>query len=97
MKLNNELTARQLRAYDRTIELVRELVGSYHTIALRIFVNCGKEVTPETIRAWFAEHRVPTHIAFVLYEICEEEIDPLAFAPWLAKHVEMKEAASKSG
>lgn len=96
MDLNNNLTLRQSAAYDRTLKRIRAEFGSYHSIALRIYTNCGRELTGETVRAWFAERRVPTHIAFVLYEICDEEIDPLTLAPWLAEHVEMK-AASKSG
>lgn len=87
MNLNNAMTRRQEQAYDRTLKAVRERFGSYHTIALRIFTNCGRELTGETVRAWFAERRVPTHIAFVLYEICDGEIDPLTLAPWLAVHV----------
>lgn len=97
MNLNHNMTRRQEVAYDRTVEKIRDFIGSYHLIALRIYSNCGLEITPETVRAWFAERRTPTHIAFVLYEVCNEKIDPLTFAPWLARHVEMKEAASKSG
>lgn len=96
MDLNNALTRRQEQAYDRTLRHIRERFGSYHTVALRIFSNCGRELTGETVRAWFAERRVPTHIAFVLYEIMDGDIDPLTLAPWLSEHVEMK-AASKSG
>ena len=98
MKLNNELTRRQIQAYDRTILQIRDFFGSYHSIALRIYSNCGREVTSETIRMWFAERRVPTHIAFVLYEVTDKAINPLALAPWLQEHVELTEkAASKSG
>jgi hypothetical protein len=59
---------------------------------LRILQNCGRELTGETIRSWFAERRVPTHIAFVLYEIMDFKIDPLTLAPWLAEHVVLKAA-----
>jgi hypothetical protein len=93
MRLNNNLTARQVSAYDKTLAAIRSRFGSYHTIALRIYANCEREVTSETVRAWFAEHRVPTHIAFVLYEICDEEINPLSLCPWLSEHVELKTAA----
>lgn len=96
MKLNSELTRRQIAAYDRTILQIRDLFGSYHQIALRIYSNCGRDVTSETVRAWFAERRVPTHIAFALYEITDQAINPLTLCPWLAEHVELK-AASKSG
>lgn len=58
-------------------------------------MNCGREVTGETVRAWFADRRVPTHIAFVLYEIMEYEINPLSLCPWLAEHVELKAVAHK--
>ena len=93
MKLNSDMTRRQIQAYDRTLLKIRDIIGSYHSIVLRIYTNCDREVTPETVRAWFAERRVPTHIAFALYEICNEEIDPLTLAPWLAQYVEMKKAA----
>ena len=96
MNLNHKMTRRQEQAYDRTLTTVRNRFGSYHSIALRIYSNCEREVTSETVRTWFAERRVPTHIAFVLYEITDQAINPLALAPWLQEHVELK-AASESG
>jgi hypothetical protein len=96
MKLNNDLTRREIQSYDRTLLHIRDHVGSYSSIALRIYTNCGREVTSETVRAWFAERRVPTHIAFALFEICGKSFDPLTLAPWLKEFVEMK-AAPKSG
>lgn len=96
MKLNSDMTRRQIQAYDRTALLIRDLLGSYNSMAMRIYGNCGVEVTSETVRAWFMERRVPTHIAFVLYELALKRFDPLTLCPWLAEHVEMK-AASKSG
>lgn len=89
MNLNNNLSHRQKQAYDKTLTVIRNHFGSYHAIALRIYTNCGREVTGETVRAWFADRRVPTHIAFVLYEIMEGAIDPLKLCPWLAVHVEL--------
>jgi hypothetical protein len=97
MRLNNDLTARQIKAYEKTLTVIHSRFGSYHTIALRIYTNCGREVTGETVRAWFAERRVPTHIAFVLYEICDHEIDPLSLCPWLAEHVELRKEAAREG
>jgi hypothetical protein len=97
MKLNNEMTLRQAAAYDRTLRKIRKHFGSYHQIALRIYSNCEREVTGETVRQWFVDRRVPTHIAFVFYEMCDEDIDPLSLAPWLGEHVELKQAATKSG
>jgi hypothetical protein len=90
MKLNNELTRRQTAAYDRTLLQIRDQLGSYHTIALQIFRNCDREVTSETVRAWFAERRIPTHIVFALYEICSKSFDPLTLVPWLGSFVELK-------
>lgn len=96
MNLNNNMTKRQEQAYDRTVAQIREILGSYHLISLRIYSGCGREVTPETVRAWFAERRTPTHIAFVLYEITDEAIDPLNLCPWLAEHVELKKRPAAS-
>ena len=93
MRLNNDLTPRQVKAYEKTLNAIHNQFGSYNTIALRIFANCGREVTGETVRAWFTERRVPTHVAFVLYEIMDEGINPLCLCPWLAEHVELKAAA----
>lgn len=87
----NVLTGPQTRAYDKaTLKLVT-LIGSYHSISLRIFQNCGKEVTGETVRRWFLDRTVPTDMAFVLYEISERAINPLALCPWLAEHVVLKQ------
>jgi hypothetical protein len=96
MDLNDKMTKRQEWRYDRALHEVCEMFGSKHSIALRIYANCGREVTAETVRLWFAERRVPTHIAFVLYEITEEKIDPLALVPWLQNYVELKKRPSAS-
>lgn len=88
----------QEQAYDKTIAKIRGVFGSYHSIAMRVYSNCGKEHTGEGFRAWFAERRIPTHIVFSLYEIMDGEIDPLTLCPWMAVHVRLKKkAASKSG
>ena len=89
MNLNSEMSKRQTQAYDKTLNEIREHFGSYNSIALRIYTNCGREVTGETVRQWFAERRVPTHIAFVLYEVMERAINPLHLCPWLAEHVQL--------
>lgn len=94
MRLNNDLTKRQQQSYDKTLNAIHNHFGSYHTIALRIFQNCGREVTGETVRQWFSDRRVPTHIAFVFYEITEAKVDPLTLCPWLAEHVELKSGAA---
>ena len=91
----NHLTVKEMRTYDRTLGKIRNLIGSYHSIALRIFSNCEQEVTGETVRTWFAERRIPTDMCFVLYEITEGGIDPLTLCPWLAEHVELKAAAQR--
>lgn len=97
MNLNDNLTKRQEQAYDKALDKICELLGSKHAIALRIYFKCGREVTGETVRLWFVERRVPTHIAFALYELCDFTFDPLALCPWLAEYVTLKErpAASK--
>lgn len=95
MNLNDKMTKRQEQAYDRALRQVCDHIGSKHSIALRIYTNCEREVTSETVRLWFAERRVPTHIAFVLYEITEGAIDPLALVPWLQEFVELKRTAAR--
>lgn len=86
----NSLNQHQKRAYDRTTRTIRNLVGSYHSIALRIYTNCDREVTGETVRNWFFTRTIPVDMAFVLYEICDHSIDPLTLAPWLNSYVELK-------
>lgn len=95
MLLNNHMTQKQQKVYDRTLNTVKQRFGSYHQIALRIYANCEREVTGETVRQWFFDRRVPTHIAFVLYEMMDEQIDPLTLCPWLAEHVELKRVAAR--
>ena len=103
--MNLTMTARQEREYDKTVAKIREYFGSYNSIALRVHYNCEKEHTGEGFRAWFHERRLPTHLAFSIYEIMEGGIDPLTLCPWMTKHVELirhqfpkkKKAASKSG
>ena len=94
--MNMIKTRRQEQAYDKTVAKIRFRFGSHNSIALRIYGNCDRELTSETIRAWFAERRVPTHIAFVLYEIMDQEIDPLTLCPWLGEHVELKNGPKAS-
>jgi hypothetical protein len=88
----NSLTATQKKAYTKTTDKIRSLLGSYHSIALRIFMNCDREITGETVRNWFVTRTVPADMAFVLYEVCEGDIDPLTLVPWLAEYVELKAA-----
>lgn len=94
MNLNINMTKKQEQAYDKTCVQVKDRFGSYAQIAHHVYLNCDRLLTGEAFRAWFAERRIPTHVAFVLYEIMDEEIDPLTLAPWLAVHVDLKE---KSG
>ena len=89
-------TKRQEQAFDRTVRQIRDKLGSYHTIAIRVAFNCGKEHTGQGFREWFANRRIPTHIVFSLYEVMDQEIDPLTLCPWLAKHVEMKSGPGTS-
>jgi hypothetical protein len=93
----NSLTAKQKAAYDRTTKEIRKQVGSYHTIALRIYMNCNREVTGETVRNWFFGRSVPIEMAFAMYEICDKTIDPLTLCPWLVEFVELKPAAAREG
>ena len=95
--MNLKKTKKQEQAYDRAVAKIRDRFGSYSQIAHHVYLNCDKLLTGEAFRAWFAERRTPTHIVFVLYELMDEEIDPLAMCPWLTAHVELKEAAPESG
>lgn len=88
-------TKRQEQAYDKTLAKIRDMIGSYHTIAVRVQMNCGKEHTGQGFRQWFAERRIPTHIVFSLYEVCDHEIDPLTLCPWMGEYVELKKVASR--
>ena len=85
--MNLTMSKRQEQAYDKTLAKIRDKIGSYHTIAVRVQINCGKEHTGQGMRQWFSERRVPTHIVFSLYEIMDEEIDPLTLCPWMIPHV----------
>ena len=51
---------KQQKVYDQTLNAVKRQFGSYHQIALRIYANCEREVTGETVRQWFFDRRVPT-------------------------------------
>lgn len=93
--MNLTMNKKQEAAYDKTLAKIRELIGSYHSIAVRVQINCGKEHTGQGFRQWFAERRIPTHIVFALYEITDEQIDPLTLCPWLAQYVEMKKVAAR--
>lgn len=95
MRLNH-LTAHQKKAYTKTTDKIRSLVGSYHSIALRIYTNCDREVTGETVRNWFYTRTIPVEMAFVLFEVCDQQIDPLTLCPWLAEFVEMKAATREA-
>ena len=91
------MNKKQQSVYDRTIKLIRDRLGSPHTIAVLSYDITGSTVTGETVRGWFADRRIPTDFAFVLYELMDREIDPLVLAPGLAQWVELKKAAPKSG
>ncbi len=86
-----DLTKRQEQAYDKTVKQIRFRFASFAQIAHHVYLASDTLFTGEAIRTWFAERRVPTTIVFVLYEIMDEEINPLTLCPWLAEHVQLKE------
>ena len=89
--MNLEKTRKQKIAYDRTVREIRDRFGSYALISHQVYLNSDKMLSGEAFRSWFVERRIPTHIVFVLYEIMDQEIDPLTLCPWLAEYVELKQ------
>jgi hypothetical protein len=90
----NRLTKKEKQEYDRTITKIRNHFGSYHQIALKCHQHSGTELTGESFRSWFTYRRVPTHIAFLLYEVTDYAIDPITLAPYLRDLVALKRPAT---
>ena len=90
------MNKRQQAKFDKTVERIREKLGSPSFISMLAYQHDGTAITGETIRTWMVERKIPTDFAFVLYELMDREIDPLTLTPELARYVELK-AASKSG
>ena len=89
MNLNN-LNKRQQTAYNKVCTQVRVRYGSYHSIALRMFVHTDEEVTGETVRTWFLSQKIPVEYCFVLYEMMDREINLFDLLPWLENYAELK-------
>jgi len=95
MNLNN-MNKRQQAAYTKVCNQVRKRFGSYHSIALRMFVHTTEEITGETVRTWFLSHKIPTDYCFVLYQMMDRDIDLFALLPWMAEYVELKNGPTAS-
>jgi hypothetical protein len=76
--------------YDKTCQSILRRFGSTNAIAIRSHQITDDIITGETIRLWFRDRKIPVEFAFVLYEMMDEEIDPLTLAPWLRRWVELK-------
>lgn len=88
------MTQKQQKAYYNTVRTVRERFGSYHSIALRMYVHTDEEITGETVRNWFVKQEIPTDYCFVLYEMMDQDIDIFTLVPWLSKYMEVKRPAA---
>lgn len=86
------LTEQQESDYDETLQTIRDELGSYHAISIRIYMNCERTVSSETVRTWFANRTVPVEIVFSLYEILDRTFDPFTLVPWLKRHVKLRPA-----
>jgi hypothetical protein len=95
MNLNN-LNKRQQAAYTKVCDEIRTHLGSYNSIAMRMFAHTSEEVTGETVRNWFLSQKIPIEYCFVLYEMMGRDIDLFALLPWLAEYVELKAAPKAS-
>lgn len=84
------MTKNQQALYDKTCKLIHDKYGSFNAIAVRSVQVTNEVITGESVRTWFANRKIPVEFAFALYEMMDEEIDPLALVPWLRRFVVMK-------
>ena len=85
------MTKKQQALYDKTVAQILERYGSTHSVAVRSVHITDEVLTGETIRTWFRDRKIPTDFAFVLYQMMDREIDPLALCPHLRRFVVLKE------
>ncbi len=86
----NTMTKNQQAQYDKTCQSILQKFGSTNAIAIRSVQITDGIITGETVRLWFRDRKVPPEFVFVLYEMMDEEIDPLSLLPWLRRWVVMK-------
>ena len=84
------MNKRQQAVYDETCDHIRDTYGSYNTIAVRSVQITDEVITGETVRTWFLERKIPADFVFVLYQMMEQEIDPLSLLPWMRRWVTLK-------
>ena len=84
------MTKKQQEQYDKTCAKLIELFGSTNAIAIRSHQITDEIITGETIRVWMRDRKIPSEFVFVLHEMADREIDPLALLPWLRRWVVLK-------
>ncbi len=92
----NTMTKKQQALYDRTCAELVMIFGSTNAIAIRSHTITDEIITGETIRVWFRDRKIPAEFVFVLYEMADRKIDPLALLPWLLRWVTLKEPRTRS-
>lgn len=84
------MTKNQQVLYDKTCQMVLDRFGSTNAIAIRSHQITDEIITGETVRVWIRDRKIPPEFCFVLYEMMDQEIDPLTLLPWLRKWVVLK-------
>jgi len=77
------LTKKQERTYDRTINIIREEVGSYQKIATTAFSITGLHISGQTVHVWFIERRIPEKYAVIFCSMVPGKVDFMDLCPWL--------------
>ena len=80
---NKDFTAR----YDVALKKVRDSIGSYDKIAQEIYARTGFHPVGASVRRWFVQRSLPVHIACILSELTEGEVQVLDFFPYLEHYV----------
>lgn len=85
------MNSKEKSAYDKTCSQIQERYGSHNNIAVRSYSFTNSVITGQTVRSWFLERKIPTDFAFTLYEMMDQDIDPLTLCPHLKKWVSLRE------
>jgi hypothetical protein len=78
-KINN-------RKYDAAINVIREELGSFDSIAAQCYAHNGRTVSGNAIRRWFSHRSIPVEYAAVFSDLTVGLVGVEDFYPWLNKY-----------
>lgn len=76
-----------IKKYDAAVNRIREALGSYENIAVKLYGVTGQTVSANAVRRWFNTRSIPIEYAAFFSDLTFESVGVLDFYPWLNKYI----------